>query len=301
MDEYVVLDTNALPRSFRGLIWKFLFYLARRKGFHVSISEVVLEESINMKVAEASVALDALTKNHRVLAEMYPDMADLYTPSIDEVSASIKSQLEQHFTILPVDHKNASEALRREARRILPAREGRGARDAAIWLTVRDLCNGGHKVHFVTNNSKDFGKDTLEEFLLDEIRNPESISYYPNLGQFIMQTAPMEPDVVLNIESNKVAKTIKRSIESEIYSSIEHLLPTLTLDEFLDAEVSIENWHTLKPYRIDDTCAFPVRGRASVRYESTQSYALEFTGWLLTDATASIISSCESTITATTS
>jgi hypothetical protein len=116
-----------------------------------------------------------------------------YIPDSSEVVATWESSLREHFEIITADGADAKEALRREALRIRPAREGRGARDALIWTTVVRHARLGNKLHLVSNNTGDFGypkKSELHADLAAElIEPPLALSYHSSLDSFIEEHA----------------------------------------------------------------------------------------------------------------
>ena len=76
--------------------------------------------------------------------------------------------LESTFEVLPLASGAAGEALRREAYRQLPTSGGRGARDAAIWLTILAQAPCDSRTYMVAKDRRAFGDRVLHGELAEE-------------------------------------------------------------------------------------------------------------------------------------
>jgi hypothetical protein len=157
MSEAVLFDTNTLPRR-GGLdapLWSSIRKLCEAVGVAMLISDIVLQESLNLRRDNYQSASAGFLKYFREVERFFSPQP-LYLPSADEICRDWEDELRDVFEILPVHGEDAAEALDREARRIRPAREGRGGRDSAIWLTVLRHVPSYDVFHFVSRNTKDF-------------------------------------------------------------------------------------------------------------------------------------------------
>lgn len=174
-DLAIYLDANVLPQSgeLDTIEMASISAVAKQVGHEIVLPEIVLMEAEAKRYRDALAQIEAVRsavqQANRFFPLESPAMADAST-----ISAKWKSSLEERFSILPASAEHAAEALRREAHRVRPAREGKGARDAAIWLAVRDdHLNRQQESFFVSKNTKDFSNsadgESLHPSLLKEI------------------------------------------------------------------------------------------------------------------------------------
>jgi hypothetical protein len=164
MPDVLLLDTNVLPlwRGLDGPLWLSIRKLCELGDIELMIPEIVVHESLNLRSAKYAQAatnfLDAFGE-----IEKFFEIQPIYVPDESEIRESWDAELRSVFTILPVEGADAIEALHREATRTRPAREGKGGRDSAVWLTVLRLASDGRCVNFVSSNTQDFGvRKTLD-------------------------------------------------------------------------------------------------------------------------------------------
>ncbi|MCZ0208102.1 PIN domain-containing protein [Streptomyces sp. UMAF16] len=156
----IVLDANLLPRQGRlhSVAISTLLRVAAALDSQVAITSIVLAESINARRQDAEEALD---RHGKALSDLskYCQVDSYYVPSLDAIVQQWEKQLRDTFLILELDGNDAKEALEREAARQKPAKaNGTGARDSAIWLSVkRRHLNNLDSTHFASNNTNDFG------------------------------------------------------------------------------------------------------------------------------------------------
>jgi hypothetical protein len=279
---YLILDTNALPvlGSFTSGFWVALFHLCTAKGIEPAISEVALEESVNLRRVTAEEAVEAVLSAVNQLSKL-TTIAPIYAPSGEEIAKSHEEQLKALFEILPLSGDHAREALRREARRILPAREGRGARDSAIWLTVAALVNDGHEVHFVSNNSKDFGKGEIHPQMLAEVEKAQQpIKYYSSPNDFLAAIATRidRPE----FEPGGLATVFGESLRSELIAVLENVeWAGYTVDRALQADIAISNMHLSHVYSVDGQGLALLTAIATLSDPGGLAWASgSFTAWL---------------------
>ncbi len=155
----IFLDTNILPRSgpLDAPHIAVLDALAAATGHTLVLPSVAVTESVSARRRDATDAFSRLVSAHRT-ASKFALLAAVYVPDPTDVAREWEVELRRRFEIAPIPIGAAEEALRREAERIPPAREGRGARDCAIWLTLlHEHASRSEESFFVSENKADFG------------------------------------------------------------------------------------------------------------------------------------------------
>jgi len=276
---YLVFDTNALPvkGNLESGFWTALFHLCSMKGIRPAISEVTLHEAVNFREDQANKLITPLVATHSELSRM-TRMDPVYTPTAADIAAVYEARLNELFEVLPLEGDHAIEALRREARRVVPARLGKGGRDSAIWLTIAALANQGHTVRFVTNNHKDFGRGGLFTELLEETTHP--IIYLPTANEFVdeiatkIATPSLEPEDVANSFSLSIRSLVINMLEQ--VDSAEH-----TVDRAWNAEIAMEDVVTGQAYDVDGQGLVYVRANTRLVDPSGVEWATgKLSGWL---------------------
>lgn len=186
MPDAIVIDTNVLPvwRGLNGPLWLSVRKLCELAGIDMIVPELVVYESVNLRstayVRAATSFVDTFSE-----IEKFFDIEPIYVPNEAEIRELWDAELREVFTVIPIDGGDAIEALTREATRTRPAREGRGGRDSAVWLTVTRLAKEGRSILFVSKNTKDFGvrkTNDLHPSLEDEASGLSgSINYFTSI------------------------------------------------------------------------------------------------------------------------
>jgi len=175
----IYLDTNVFPRNgnFDNLEFSVLVALARETGHDLVVPELVANEATSQRLRTIEAAFDVLQRAHRDARTFasIPILPDLPVPG--ELAREFRRELESLCRIVSMPEGAGEEALRRETFRLRPAREGKGARDVAIWLTVKSAHEAtGAEGYFVSQNIKDFGdpsdRTRLHPDLRAEIEGP---------------------------------------------------------------------------------------------------------------------------------
>lgn len=286
-DAYLIFDTNGLPTkgNLESGFWHAVFRLCKLKGITPAISAVTLDEAVNMRREAANKILTPLVAAHTALSQI--TKADpLYTPTAESLAEEYEARLQELFEILPLDGDHAVEAFRREARRITPARLGKGGRDSAIWLTVAKIVNDGSKVYFVTNNHKDFGAGGLFSELQDEINDSSpTMEYLGTSNEFINQIA--NPVEFSSLQAADVADAFSLSIRSEVIALLEQVeSPEYTVDRAWNAGIVAEAIQSDKGYEVDGQGLVRVRAFVKLADPSGVQWATgNIAGWLNFDPT----------------
>src|SRR5262249_44757297 len=113
--------------------------------------EIVLAEAVNARGEAADTAIQKLQEAINQASKIM-SLEPIYLPDRSEVVSAWQQELESAFRVIPVNGEHAVEALKREAARRRPAREGKGGRDSAIWLGVLEEASSSDvPVHFVSD------------------------------------------------------------------------------------------------------------------------------------------------------
>ena len=175
----VYLDTNVLVQrsGLDSLELSTARALCTEAGIDIVVPAMVADEVESSRRRNIEAAFDALRAAHREASRYGPiaHLAELPTPGA--LARAHRDRLAATYGIAATPDFAPQEALRREAFCLRPARAGSGARDAAIWLTVReDHLRRAEDGYLVTNNSRDFAAagdaSTLHPSLADESCRP---------------------------------------------------------------------------------------------------------------------------------
>jgi hypothetical protein len=185
----IYLDAEVLfGLSLRSLEWSSLGAIAQGHQLDLAIPELALKEAatnwhaqLESKAAEIRRAMDK--------AEGFFELAAFRPPNPDSVTDKWLRELQRAVRVIPPVLEHASEALDRELNRIPPAREGRGARDAAIWLAIRDdHLSRSEPGYFVSRNHKDFGEPgtgELHSLLRAELTGTQPFTYVHEISALL--------------------------------------------------------------------------------------------------------------------
>ncbi|MFF4384593.1 PIN domain-containing protein [Kitasatospora sp. NPDC001547] len=175
----IIFDTNAInrinPRSPRADIVRAL----RASGQHrVGIPGTVLEELAAHKakdyIAQRETASTALKALQRMMPWKPATVFEEPPLELEECQEYWRKAYSELFEVVPTSGEAALKALSREALALPPAKQGdkraEGARDAAIWFTLLDFLQEypDEDVHFVTDNTTDFGDGSTYRFPMNQ-------------------------------------------------------------------------------------------------------------------------------------
>ncbi len=155
----IYLDAEPLfDVSPNSLALSSLRIIAREHALELVIPEVVVNEATAKRSehirSKAEAVQSALEK-----ARDFFEVPHFRRPQLEELAATYRRELTTGMRIIPLAADHATEALNREINRTPPARDGFGARDAAIWLAIRDdHLSKSEPGYFVSGNRKDFGE-----------------------------------------------------------------------------------------------------------------------------------------------
>jgi hypothetical protein len=284
---YVILDTNALPlrSDLSGLFWESLARVSEARGFALAVPEIVIHESVNLRRVVASKLLSALIESHKSLDKVV-HLEPIYVPDLDGLASDWRDQLQEYFSVLPPHGDDAIEALRREAHRHLPAREGAGGRDSLIWLTIVRLLSTGAEIYFISDNSKDFGTgSTLHAELRAEI--PDSIDrlhYFSNPNAYLESIA--EEVRIVEWDAGEALSALRSHLMAAVLDS-----EMLSKREDVDSDDVIRGTYVLdavkiiKQYNVDGLGVRRLVGNFSIAAQNgtPDLFQSEFRAWVLFD------------------
>jgi hypothetical protein len=259
-DPVVLFDTNTLPRptTVDGPFWQAIFRLCKIAGVTPSIPEVVLHESVNLLKENVTEASEKLVSAYKILSKQI-DAPPIYIPSPESVASDWEDQLRQSFDVVSVHGDDAIEALTREALRRRPARNGRGARDSAIWLTAVRISAIGTIVHLVSKNTSDFGgqKTDLHEDLLAEVHERGiTLSYWSSIDEFIATIATSDVNGAAGLE---MASELVLEALLGVLSDV-----SLEIDELGDVHSTFTDIAVKRAYTADTTSLALIHGRVAI-------------------------------------
>jgi hypothetical protein len=189
----VYLDTNVLVKKsgFGSLDFTTTLAVCLQTELEIILPSLVLDELESGRRRTYEAAFDALQAAHRNAAQLAPIPTLQELPNPGELAREFRSELATRVREAPMPATAPGEALRREVLRIPPARNGVGARDAAIWLTVRDdHLSRSEAGYFVSSNSRDFSNRsqpaTLHPQLAAELSgHPYELTWVPSLADLV--------------------------------------------------------------------------------------------------------------------
>jgi predicted nucleic acid-binding protein len=274
----LVLDTNIFCADYRlqGNAFRILFEVVNRIGVEIFVPQIVFEETIGKfksTFQDSSLKLERATRDiERLLGEKlgnvsYKDVEETISGYEVFLSERLKSNKVKILPYPQVEHKHiVSRAIKRKK----PFKEnGDGYRDTLIWFNLLELAKiEKSSIIFVTNNSSDFGKNTLLPDLqndltdlgisLDDVKIVTTLDEFNTL--FAVPVLQTLDDVIKQLESSLFSGF---SLKDWIQNS---LLEDLKQWQFEDAFVGIEQDHAklnfkeiteVKNFVVDDVRLLP--------------------------------------------
>jgi hypothetical protein len=185
----IYLDAEVLyGLSPNSLALSSLRIIAREHRLDLAIPEVALNEATAKRrdqiETKASAILSAIDK-----AKGFFDLPHFRVPDSKRLVAAWRHDLLGGMKLIPAVPEHAAEALDRELNRIAPAREGQGARDAAIWLAIRDdHLSRSEPGYFISGNHRHFGEPPdghLHSQLRAELTGGQAFTYVHEISALL--------------------------------------------------------------------------------------------------------------------
>ena len=172
----IYVDTNAIPPHgpLDSIDLSALRAVVMEHGFDVALPRMVVEESIGQRRRHVRAAIERVRSAQHAVREFWK-VESPPSPDLDDTVEQWRTHLEGRFRVVETPANAANEALAREIHRIPPTRDGKGARDAVIWLSIIDDIKGtdGESNFLITSNKKDFASpqdpNSFHPALLEEL------------------------------------------------------------------------------------------------------------------------------------
>lgn len=288
MPDALVLDTNVLPvwRGLDGPLWLSVRKMCELAEIDLIIPEIVVHESVNLRSETYAQAATRFVDAFGEIEQFF-EIEPIYVPDESEIRESWEAELRDVFTVVPIAGADAVEALRREATRTRPARDGRGSRDSAVWLTVARLAADGRVVLFVSKNTKDFGvRKTSElhpELAAEAASHPGDVQYFTSIYAVVDElatkidapaVAPDDLGPVLGFDFRQLA--LASATEDERY-------PEISATELISEYLRVTDLEVKNAYAVGERNLVLVMGHASLPVgDPSDGYelAFSFSAWL---------------------
>lgn len=232
-------------------LWLSVLKLCEALGIEPCVPELVVHESVNLRAEKYQEAASSFSKAAREISRFF-DAPGVYVPDTAEIAARWKHEILEKFTVIAPLGEDAAEALKREALRLPPARDGRGARDSLIWLTALRRLKSGENVFFVSANTSDFGgkaKDSLHPVLETESSGmAASLNYCVGLDAFIDLFATKHDGP--SVDGDEVASAIKEEILLAAFEVLSTGTGGPSVEEVSTAFVKVTSAKTRRSYVI---------------------------------------------------
>ncbi len=168
------MDTNVFYNDWfmRNANFKYLFHFLNNEGHALILSNLVLQESENIRKRELSDALSGIRNNIKKIQKLNPSKISYDEDSLGVEEYNLLSLIESRAQIVElIDYEGIShsEVVNRALHSKKPFMEGeKGYRDTLIWLSFLDYLARNQvdeEIAFITNNKSDFfkaGVDNVE-------------------------------------------------------------------------------------------------------------------------------------------
>lgn len=170
----IFIDTNVFYNDWfmRNANFKYLFHFLNNEGHALILSNLVLQETENIRKRELSDALSEIKNNIKKVQKLNSSRISYEESSLGVEGYNLLPLIESRVEIVElIDYEGIShaEVVNRALNSKKPFMEGeKGYRDTLIWLSFLDHLARNHvdgEVAFITNNKSDFfktGKDNIE-------------------------------------------------------------------------------------------------------------------------------------------
>ena len=224
----IVLDTNVLERHpFDSPLMAILKVLSRLTNHKLAISEVTLNERCSHFCHQLQRGIEQEARIRHEIAELLR-IGDARhrrwslgseTETARRVGIALgkyQQRLLRTFDVVELDGASAIEALRREACRLPPAStsfdaKGRGARDAAIWLSLVREARSGETIYLVSSDKGAFHAPDLSS----DLTEGSPVIVLNDVADLIVALADAV-DVDVDIEQIRESEEIRRAIERDV-------------------------------------------------------------------------------------
>ena len=284
----IILDSNQLRQAAPpdGAVLGLLRKLAEPKGHALAIPEMVKIEHLAHLEHDAQIAISFMAKTVKELSKIFnEDLTSKIPPLFADQAVKGRSKvLEEVFTILPTPEGAEGEALIREARRQRPTnaawdkdKGGSGARDAVIWLTVKEAAQKSDEEILFLSQDNDFGNaDGWHPELARELVGPNCRLLHGGIDELLAEIAEKadEPTDLMKILQCPVvveAVTARYSGEDVFFQMLAHVTtgePNSFIGSSAPQMTPLEKAGRVHSYSVGDLTWIAVR----VKWSAIKSY-----------------------------
>src|SRR2546430_9874682 len=232
----IYLDASVLRVTLQGPEMSAVRALARAHKQPILIPSVALDEATanrrrNIEQALSDVQL-AIKK-----ARWAFDVPYFQAPVPLALAWTWQTDMLNAAEILLVSPEHAGAALDREIERVPPARDGRGGRDAAIWMAVRDHhLASGQDGYFVSANVNDFGNEQgqlHDQLAAEVVRQERPLRLVKSLAELVALLGPAAGAEV-PLATLAEAAVVKQQVWAVVHQERGVSLP---IDDLLEARL----------------------------------------------------------------
>ena len=231
----IFLDTNIFYNDWflRNANFKYLFHFINNEWHSLLLSELVLEESGNIRNREIDEALLEISKSIKKIIKLNNTKVDISKESLGIVEYHLLPILQnktERIELISYDSISQHHVVQRALLNKKPFLDGeKGYRDTLIWLSLIDYLvfnNIEEDIAFICENKKDFYKSSNnkglafhEDLLLDIASKGVKAKIIPfsSLYEFVKSTIDKDEHA---IDHEKTAEIFDHFIE---YSAVEFL------------------------------------------------------------------------------
>ncbi|PPF76292.1 hypothetical protein C5B99_10730 [Pseudoclavibacter sp. Z016] len=218
----------------------------------------------------------------------------VYVPDIDDIVSEWERDLRSSFEVIEIEPEDAPRALRREAVRQRPARNGKGARDSAIWLSAIRVAASGQGAVFVSSNTSDFGVKKSSDI------HPELAAEASTAG-LTYATSTQELLDVLAIKSEHISldlAELSAAARDELVDTLlrdgkAHLSIPLEAEEIRRDELHFTSATNRRTYNFENHILCLIMGRVHLANSSEHEIDLEVNLWAEAERNSNTIYSVE--------
>ncbi|GAB4213953.1 MAG: hypothetical protein OHK0022_51800 [Roseiflexaceae bacterium] len=253
----IFLDTNVIPfKSGLSIAFETLVILANEANQDVVITDVVLNESLAHRKREIEEAFSSLRSAFRK-ARIYADnITEIELPNVQDLIDKWKTDLLRRVKVVETPISAFEEAIFREIQRIRPTREGKGARDAVIWIGIKYAHLASNTTnYFVSQNTKDFGSslqdDDFHEDLKKEIDNFSfPLIYCKSIDKLLERIAPRIQEGItvtsqLLENSDETQRAIRRYLQENLL--LRNFFDLPSGKEYISSVITFSDYKIRKP------------------------------------------------------
>jgi hypothetical protein len=183
--------------------------------------------------------------------------------------------------VLPVTPEHAAEALFREIERVPPTREGRGARDAAIWMAVRDHhLTSEQEGYFVSANVEDFANEQgqLHDQLAAElVRTHRPLHLIKSLADLVAILGPEK-----GVEVQQAALAQAAALRQQVWAVVhQERGVSVPIDELLEARLGRRIRWSGVTWSLREPSLVRITGQRAYKLPDGRELAIIETDWLI--------------------